>query len=572
MAWMFIEKDAKGAWVRDLPIKAGKGQTFWLTKTPANWHPIPHKAPQSVVFGILKFETWGARLEARNEPMTVIPASPQTDTTVGVGASEAYVLQPSSEGYTEVLLLRNGDVLNSSRVPNAHIVLKWRASEVQVNSSETPKGEIPDSEDVSADAEARSNPGADTEDDEDLDQTVTDVQIVASRATPLPSTARTQVIQETPTTNHTNKALSKSFSAAPQKHEDSDDAVPSAEEGAPKDGEDVEMINGKDETPAPSEPVSNRRRHPIVKIDNRKNKRQSPGAEEKEALNLPSRSAKRQKSGDAAEKTEKATPGTAQKAAPKSTAKGKKRQSNITQEATPTPPRSQRGSQNSLTGDYEGNPPRVVFSNSSIKPNSQFIKFLKSKDGAHVDKVDDECNVLCVKEGSLVKTPKLLQSIALGIPIVTDKWLIDSSRAGRLLPLTSYIPSAPTQEKEWNFSFSAIWNTPQNTLFDGYIIHFTPALKNDYATFAEIEQVCKAVGAKKVVSKKPTQKDAENENTIVLAKDETDAEAVDGACFSKDLLTNSILRGAVDLENEEFMFVAKKAGEQSAKKRGRPKK
>jgi hypothetical protein len=164
-----------------------------------------------------------------------------------------------------------------------------------------------------------------------------------------------------------------------------------------------------------------------------------------------------------------------------------------------------------------------------------------------------------VKEGPLVKTMKLLQSIALGIPVVTDKWLLDSSKDGRLLALADYIPSAPQQEKEWKCNLSAIWNTPQNTLFNGYTIHFTPALKAAYKDFAEIEKVCKAAGVKKVVSKKLTAKDAAAEQTIVLGAAEGDDVEVLGEkmCFGKDFLTNSILRGQVDISSNEFAIVRK---------------
>jgi hypothetical protein len=166
-----------------------------------------------------------------------------------------------------------------------------------------------------------------------------------------------------------------------------------------------------------------------------------------------------------------------------------------------------------------------------------------------------------VKDGTLVKTMKLLQAIALGIPIVTDKWLLSSAKANSLLALSAFIPHAPTQEKEWNFSLPHIWNKPQNTLFAGYTIYFTPTLKSTYKSFAEIEQVCKAVGARRVVSKKAGGKEVDGEDTVVLAAEEGDEDArvlieKGRECFSKDFLTNSILRGEVDWRSEEFRVLA----------------
>lgn len=172
---------------------------------------------------------------------------------------------------------------------------------------------------------------------------------------------------------------------------------------------------------------------------------------------------------------------------------------------------------------------------------------------------------------------KLLQSIALGIPIVTDAWLMDSAKTGRFLALSPYIPSAPVQEKEWNFTLADIWNKPLNELFGGYTIAFTPALKATYKDFGEMERVCKAVGARRVVSKKASGKegDAGAADTIVLAVEEDDADAVTliehgHMCFNKDFLTHSILRGKIDLESKEFRIVPEAV--ERPKKKGRPKK
>lgn len=161
-----------------------------------------------------------------------------------------------------------------------------------------------------------------------------------------------------------------------------------------------------------------------------------------------------------------------------------------------------------------------------------------------------------VKDGTLTKTMKLLQSIALGIPIVTDKWLLDSAGAGHFLALSDYQPSAPKQEREWNFELSKVWHKPQST-FEGYSIYFTPSLKSTYSDFTEIDQVCKAVGAK--VTKKIS-----DHRVIVLGKDKGDKEVEtllqEGTtCYTKDLLTMSILRGELVLDSDEFRIKSRAA-------------
>lgn len=156
-----------------------------------------------------------------------------------------------------------------------------------------------------------------------------------------------------------------------------------------------------------------------------------------------------------------------------------------------------------------------------------------------------------VRDGGLVKTMKVFQAIALGVPIVTDKWLTDSAKSDEFLDLTAYKPSIAQQEKDWNFNLENVWGAAQ-TPFKGYSIYFTPSLKKSYTNFREINRVCQTVGAKVVA--KYTSK---NEKMIVLATEEEDPDAEtliqDGeTCYRKDLLTTSILRGNLDLDSDEF--------------------
>jgi hypothetical protein len=157
--------------------------------------------------------------------------------------------------------------------------------------------------------------------------------------------------------------------------------------------------------------------------------------------------------------------------------------------------------------------------------------------------------------------------------------LLSSAQRGHFLPLDPFIPSAPTQECEWNFSLAAIWSKPQTSLLAGYTVQFTPTLKASLKrAFADMESLCKAAGARRVVVKKAGGKEVDGEeNTIVLAVDGKDEDADAKAlvesgrvCFSKDFLTNAILRGEVDRESEEFRINVAKA--EPAGKKGRKRK
>jgi hypothetical protein len=161
-------------------------------------------------------------------------------------------------------------------------------------------------------------------------------------------------------------------------------------------------------------------------------------------------------------------------------------------------------------------------------------------------------NLDSVRDGDLHKTPKVLRAVAAGIPIVTDKWLSDSAKAGQFLSVNAYIPSAPKQEKEWKFKLGDVFSQPQIP-FEGYTVHFTTAAHASYKIFTEIEQVCKAAGAEKVTKKKLDK----SENVIVFALEEGDKEVEklmqDGVvCYNRDLLPTSIFRGSLDLDSDEF--------------------
>lgn len=181
----------------------------------------------------------------------------------------------------------------------------------------------------------------------------------------------------------------------------------------------------------------------------------------------------------------------------------------------------------------------MCFGESSIARNHQSLHAL---------------TLFSVRDGDLHKTPKVLQAIAAGTPIVTDKWLTDSAKAGQFLSVDAYAPSVPANEKEWGFKLQDVLGRPQ-TPFEGYTLHFTTALHSFYKSFTEIEQVCKAAGAK--VTKKKMGKN--NDKVIVLAMEgDKEAEKLmeDGVtCYNRDLFPLSIFRGTVDLDSDEFKLV-----------------
>ncbi|EMD90552.1 hypothetical protein COCHEDRAFT_1179488 [Bipolaris maydis C5] len=236
-------------------------------------------------------------------------------------------------------------------------------------------------------------------------------------------------------------------------------------------------------------------------------------------------------------------------------------------------PQSTQESTCATTEVYNGHPPRVASSNSTITKSSQAVKLLKKQGGAYVEKLADDFNILCVRDGDLQKKTKVLYAIARGIPIVTDAWLLDSAKEGHLLSLSAYKPSTSKQEEDWGFSFDDVFGQPQ-TPFEGYTIHFTKNLRGVYESFSEVVAVCKAAGAKNVTS---TRMNTTGDNIVLANNYEDDPEAQklikDGiTCYTKDLFTISIFRGHLDLGSDEFKIKAPNADStpsKEKKKRGR---
>ena len=223
-----------------------------------------------------------------------------------------------------------------------------------------------------------------------------------------------------------------------------------------------------------------------------------------------------------------------------------------------------RFSPSTMPKAYTGSKPRAVFSNSTIPNRPHIMRFFSVQGGKEVNKITENgYDILVVGDNHLKKTSKLLLSIALGKPIVTDAWVIQSSKAEKLLDTDPFVPDDPEREEEWGFTLrEANSRNNRRSLFSGKILYFTPALKKEYgSSFKEIEGLMKVVGADHVISKPPRELDEDDgPNIIAVGLEHGDLDVVGllehkRTCFNKDLLSLSILRGKLDLESDEFRIV-----------------
>ncbi|KZM22068.1 uncharacterized protein EKO05_0007859 [Ascochyta rabiei] len=536
--------------------------------------------PNDSKLGRITIEPGGAKLQAV-DTLLVFPGHSQTDLHSSVVADPRdvkYQLEPLSDGRSEIIILRNGDVITSPNVTDS-VACMYRAPEVQVNSSAAGLDDVEPFESKDAVADT---PGDETEDEATLDDTITEVPVTQPvtqptksqpSATPRLPEQRSLLVQETPTTDRmlgvneydpapeTEGGLVKSMSPPPAAIALAETFSTARTGQSPKstvqESFDVESITDR-KRPQGS---------PEVRVGGRQSKkRASPVSSPEPHLSAEGRSAKRARravpnkevEGDIVQNSP-FNDINADLSCKSYSTKGKRR---VLELPETTPSKSEMSSQRSATATtavaYEGEPPRVATSNSALKDGSPTIKFLRKHGGTLVASVEDKCNVLCVRDVGLAKTMKVIQAIALGIPIVSDRWLSESAKSEAFLDLSSYKPSVAQQEKDWGFDLEKVWGVAQ-TPFKGYTIYFTPALRKTYTNFREMDRVCQTVGAK-VVSKR-TDKSGK---IIVLAKEEEDPDAdrmvEDGeTCYHKDLLTNSILRGTLDLDSDEFKIIAKPA-------------
>ena len=217
---------------------------------------------------------------------------------------------------------------------------------------------------------------------------------------------------------------------------------------------------------------------------------------------------------------------------------------------------------------------RIVFASSSTAGDSKtFMKFLSSKGVKKVKSVHD-CTVLCVGK-ELKKTSKVILAVLLGKDIVTDSWVTDSVKGNDLLSIVPYLARNPKTEADWGISLEqAIYRGKKGLkVLQDYTIHFTPSAKKELGKngFDEVKEIVKCAGAKSVSASLPKKSPEEAPSTIVVAtpdgKEVADLHKLGWKAYVKDIISLSVLRGKLDLENDEFLIKDKEQDKESKKRK-----
>lgn len=202
---------------------------------------------------------------------------------------------------------------------------------------------------------------------------------------------------------------------------------------------------------------------------------------------------------------------------------------------------------------------RVLFASStSVGDSKAFTKFLTSQGVKKVQAVPD-CTMLCVGKGGLKKTGKFILAVMLGKEVITDDWVIDSAKKGKLQEIGQYIARDEEREQEWGVDLEqAIKRGKQGLrVLQDWTVVFTPSAKKEVGKsgLSELHEIVTFAGAKSVSGSIPKKGPEDMPLTLVIGtQEDINTPALQTwKVYARDILSLSVLRGNLDIDSEEFL-------------------
>ncbi|KAK3673449.1 hypothetical protein LTR78_006683 [Recurvomyces mirabilis] len=226
----------------------------------------------------------------------------------------------------------------------------------------------------------------------------------------------------------------------------------------------------------------------------------------------------------------------------------------------PSSARATPASDAGIATALEGKIPKVLITQSKLKEDEDLTKWLKKHGAEVIDVVPSKrTNFVCVvPDGVLPRTAKTLRSMALGKRIVTEDWLTDSKQQGQLLDPPDYIHSSLEDDQ----------GIDRGKVFAGFTIFFTTQLTREYGKgWKDVQALVQEAGASLVEKGSATKGEERSKSVkaiVFIGSEENDPDVtrlIDGfgfVVYHKDLITESVLAGDVDLEDTEFVLIASK--------------
>ena len=171
-----------------------------------------------------------------------------------------------------------------------------------------------------------------------------------------------------------------------------------------------------------------------------------------------------------------------------------------------------------------------------------------------------ECDYVCVGKGGLKKTTNMILAISTRKLVLTDTWVKQCVHHRKLLDPIPFLVEDPIRESEWGISLADAIALGRQRLqpFLGYTVLITPYLKKQLSkSFAEMRAVALQGGASKVQSRLPVLMDNHPTTLVISCSEDPDLTKLNDegwACYTKDLVTLTVLRSTLDLESDEFVI------------------
>jgi hypothetical protein len=231
----------------------------------------------------------------------------------------------------------------------------------------------------------------------------------------------------------------------------------------------------------------------------------------------------------------------------------------------PSSRRSRRRSGGSSPAGYVGPAPVVIFSGSTSIQDDRATMAAFERLGGKVGMTINDATVLCIPEGPVKKTGKLVMAVAKGIDIVTEKWIADSRRLGRFPSLGQYLPHDGVQQRAWRCNLrDAIHRGKKGLthLLSGTTVYLTKELRRSLGNLEqEISQIAWILGAEAVERRLPALKDKDtlSQTGVLVIGVRNDPQGglvgrLGQVLFNKDILTMAALRGRLERDSEEFVI------------------
>jgi hypothetical protein len=225
-----------------------------------------------------------------------------------------------------------------------------------------------------------------------------------------------------------------------------------------------------------------------------------------------------------------------------------------TSKATPKAATRSESPASSLKSAHK-KPSKILLSSTSFPDKSPAITWLRQQGISTAESTPGKnSNFICVvPDARLPTTMKVLQSLVSGKLVVGEKWVLDSHKKKEILDPTKYLHK----------DLESTITLDRKEVFGGQNLFFTKKLAEEYSqSWQAIQTLAKQAGAISVTSgpaDKGNNAKAADE-TIFFGSTKSDPDVAklvndyERTVYSKDLVSQSILDGELDLDSDEHII------------------